>query len=115
MKGRMACSWSTTPEEIGLAVAAEGEGAATRIEDGPLVRVHVLGNEIEAQVLADVLEREAIHFVIESYRELAFDGLFLPQRGWGCVLTREQDAARAARVISEALAAIVDPGSSKSE
>jgi hypothetical protein len=111
----MAYSKSTTPEEIGLAAADEGEGAATRIEDGPLVRVHVLNSEIEAQVLTDVLEREAIHFVIQSYRELAFDGLFIPQRGWGCILTREEAGARAAKVIGEALAAIGDPGTPNSE
>jgi hypothetical protein len=86
--------------------ADEGAGLGFVLGAGPLARVHIVESEIEAQVLMDALEHEGILAVVQSYRELAFDGLFIPQRGWGCVLTREQDAERAVEVIRAALAAV---------
>jgi hypothetical protein len=101
----MGYSKDLTVDEWGLALE-EGAGGALLLGSGPLARVHILGNEIEAQVLKDVLEHEGIDAIIQSYRDLAFDGLFIPQRGWGCILTRFEDSKRAVEAIQAALAAV---------
>ena len=71
---------------------------------GPVTRVHVLSNEFEAHVLLEALEAERIEALVEPYRDMAFDSLFVPQRGWGAILTREEDAERAVQLIADTLA-----------
>ncbi len=49
------------------------------------VKVTVLDNEIEAQLLDSILvEREIPHLMV-SYHDTAYDGLFQTQKGWGHV------------------------------
>src|SRR2546429_109569 len=88
------------------AFEAFGDGA---LGDGPLARVYTLSNEIEAQLLLGILEHERIDAIVQTYREMAFDGLFIPQRGWGCIITREEDSTRAVEVIQAALASVHEP------
>jgi len=76
--------------------------------DGPLARVHILSNEIEAQVLHDVLRAEGIVHIVQSYRDTTFDGLFQATRGWGCIITREEDSQWALQWIHKALAHFPD-------
>ena len=80
-----------------------GQMDALLPEDGPLARVHILSNEIEAQVLHDVLKTEGIVHTIQSYRDTTFDGLFQTTRGWGCIITREEDSKRALEWIQKTL------------
>jgi hypothetical protein len=71
---------------------------------GPLTRVFVLDNEIQAQVIHGLLEADNIPHNVECYRDLAYDGLFQATRGWGAIITRQEDAARAMALIEQALA-----------
>ncbi|QTA82385.1 Uncharacterized protein dnl_47600 [Desulfonema limicola] len=48
-----------------------------------LVKIAVLENPFEAQVLSDILKDEEIPHVIRSYHDTAYDGLFQAQKGWG--------------------------------
>jgi hypothetical protein len=49
------------------------------------IKVIVLDNEIEAQLLDSILvEREIPHLMV-SYHDTAYDGLFQTQKGWGHV------------------------------
>ena len=70
----------------------------------PLVRVFVLDNEIQAQVIHGLLEADNIAHNVECYRDLAYDGLFQATRGWGAIITRQQDAKRALLLIEQAIA-----------
>src|ERR1043166_675724 len=98
-----------TMDELGFAFE-EGFGFGVGILGGdPMARVHTLSSEIEAQYLVDVLREERIDAVVQTYRELAFGGIFIPVRGWGCIITREEDAARAVEVIHAALEAVRVP------
>jgi hypothetical protein len=49
------------------------------------VKVTVLDNEIEAQLLDSILEERDIPHLMVSYHDTAYDGLFLTQKGWGHV------------------------------
>lgn len=50
----------------------------------------VLLNEFESQILASMLEENKIPHNIESYYDLAYDGLFQISSGWGFVETSEE-------------------------
>jgi hypothetical protein len=49
------------------------------------VKVSVLDNEIEAQLLDSILEERDIPHLLVSYHDTAYDGLFQTQKGWGHV------------------------------
>ncbi len=49
------------------------------------VKVEVLENDIEAQLLASILEERDIPHRLRSYHDTAYDGLYQTQKGWGIV------------------------------
>ncbi len=49
------------------------------------VKVSVLDNEIEAQLLDSILSERDIPHLMLSYHDTAYDGLFQTQKGWGHV------------------------------
>lgn len=77
------------------------ELAGGPLEGVPLARVTSLENEFEAEVIRDALEKNDISCLIQSYRETAFDGLFIPQRSWGSVICREDQARQAFTIIED--------------
>jgi hypothetical protein len=48
-------------------------------------KIGTIRNEIEAICLREELEERGIPHAIQSYYDLAYDGLFQPARGWGHV------------------------------
>jgi hypothetical protein len=49
------------------------------------VKVTVLDNEIEAQLLDSILQERDVPHLMVSYHDTAYDGLFQTQKGWGHV------------------------------
>jgi hypothetical protein len=49
------------------------------------IKIAVLDNEIEAQLLDSVLTEREIPHRMRSYHDTAYDGLFQTQKGWGHV------------------------------
>jgi hypothetical protein len=47
------------------------------------VKVQVLKNEVEAQMMDEALTRQGIPHRVRSYHDSAYDGLFQMARGWG--------------------------------
>lgn len=53
------------------------------------IKIAVIENTFEAQMLAGALESESIPFRMVSYHDTAYDGLFQAQRGWGEIRAAE--------------------------
>lgn len=49
------------------------------------IKVTVLDNEIEAQLLDSILQERDIPHLMVSYHDTAYNGLFQTQKGWGHV------------------------------
>ena len=47
------------------------------------VKAAVLENEFEAQVLESIVRERNIPYLLRSYHDTAYDGLFQVQKGWG--------------------------------
>ena len=47
------------------------------------VKIIVLDNAIEAQLVESVLSEREIPHLIRSFHDTAYDGLFQVQKGWG--------------------------------
>lgn len=63
------------------------------------MRVHTVGNRFEADLLVHGLEQEGIPVRLRTYEETAYDGLFVPQRGWGTLFVPEEDKEKARDLI----------------
>lgn len=49
------------------------------------VKAAVLENQFEAELVAAILRERGVPHLIKSYYDIAYDGLFQLQRGWGAV------------------------------
>jgi len=49
----------------------------------PFVKIVLLDNAIEAQLIDSVLNDQRIPHMLRSYYDTAYDGLFQMQKGWG--------------------------------
>ena len=47
------------------------------------IKIAVIENVIEAQILESILEEQNIPYRIRSFYDTAYDGLFQMQLGWG--------------------------------
>jgi hypothetical protein len=56
-----------------------------------------LDNQFQADLLTDALGKAEIPFLVREYKDTAYDGLFVTQKGWGTVMVEESklDEARA--------------------
>ncbi len=52
----------------------------------PMERAAILSDPVEAQVITHLLEEDRIPHLVHPFREIAFDGVFEPQKGWGELL-----------------------------
>ncbi len=47
------------------------------------IKIIILENAIEAQLIASILDQRGIPHRVRSYHDTAYDGLFQVQKGWG--------------------------------
>ena len=55
-----------------------------------------LDNQFQADLLTDALVKAEIPFLVREYKDTAYDGLFVTQKGWGTIMVEESklDEAR---------------------
>ncbi len=51
--------------------------------------------------IAQALERAGIPYMMKSFLDTAYDGLYLPQKGWGAVMVPEGFVEEAKEVLFE--------------
>jgi hypothetical protein len=76
------------------------------------VKIAVLDNEVEAGLLDSVLTEREIPHSLQSYHDVAYDGLFQFQQGWGCLIGPESRAAEVLEILADLRKdqAVEDPG-----
>lgn len=55
----------------------------TSTNENVFVKIAVIDNIIEAQMIKSVLDEENIPYLLRSYHDTAYDGLFQFQKGYG--------------------------------
>lgn len=55
----------------------------TKIHEKAFIKITVLENTIEAQLIDSILNEQNIPHRIRSFYDTAYDGLFQVQKGWG--------------------------------
>lgn len=64
-----------------------------------LVKVFTLKNQFEADIIKSELEKEKITVLIRSFRDTAYNGIYMPQKGWGEVRVPVKDKEKAKEII----------------
>jgi hypothetical protein len=65
------------------------------------VKVGTVENRFEGDRILQALQEAGIPFFIKSFLDTAYDGLYIPQKGWGVVMVPEKNREEAKRLISE--------------
>lgn len=65
------------------------------------VKVGTVENRFEGDRISQVLEEAGIRFLVKSFLDTAYNGLYIPQKGWGVVMVSEKNREEAERLISE--------------
>jgi len=65
------------------------------------VKVGTVENRFEGDTISQALEEAGIQFLIKSFLDTAYDGLYIPQKGWGVVMVSEKNKEEAERLVSE--------------
>ena len=65
------------------------------------IKAGIVENRFEGDRISHSLQEAEIPFMIKSFLDTAYDGLYVPQKGWGMVLVPEAFVEDAKKVISE--------------
>lgn len=80
-----------------------------REETKTLVKVFILRDRFEADVITRELEKEGIPFLVRSFRDTAYNGIYIPQKGWGEIRVPDKEKNRAREIIAS-LEAVLEGG-----
>ena len=65
------------------------------------MKVGTVENRFEGDRISHALEEAGIPFLIKSFLDTAYDGLYIPQKGWGVVMVPKKNREEAERLIFE--------------
>jgi hypothetical protein len=71
------------------------------MEKRNLKKIAIAENTFEADLIRQTLEREGITCMVRPYHDTAYDGIFIPQKGWGAVMVPEALEGKASAIIAE--------------
>lgn len=64
-------------------------------------KIHIIENIFEMDMLKDALDREGLEYSIKEYKDTAYDGLFVLQKGYASLFMREKDEEIAMSIIKQ--------------
>jgi hypothetical protein len=71
------------------------------MKDDRFKKITVAENRFEADLINQTLTDAGIPCLIRSYHDTAYDGIFIPQKGWAAIMVPVGVADRASAIIAE--------------
>lgn len=68
---------------------------------GNFVKIFVVENKFEADLVSQSLQEEGIPVMLKRFSDTAYDGLYIPQKGWAAVMIPEEFKTMGERVVVE--------------
>lgn len=68
---------------------------------GNFVKIVVVEHKFEADLLSQALKREGVPVMVRTFHDTAYDGLYIPQKGWAAIMVPEEFKALGERVVNE--------------
>ena len=75
----------------------------------------IIENRFEGDRIRQALEEAQIPYLIKSFLDTAYDGLYIPQKGWGAVMVPEELREKAERIILEVKTSFREEGRDESD
>ena len=70
-----------------------------------------LDNRFQADLLTDALGKAEIPFLVKEYKDTAYNGLFVTQKGWGTVMVEETSLVEARAIMQDLFSDLPGTGS----
>jgi len=64
------------------------------------VKIHTIESIFEMDIIKDTLEKDDIEYSIKEYKDTAYDGLFVLQKGYAALFVKEKDRETAMIIIN---------------
>jgi hypothetical protein len=64
-------------------------------------KIHVIESIFEMDMLKDALDKEGLEYSIKEYKDTAYDGLFVLQKGYASLFVREKDEETAKSIVKQ--------------
>ena len=90
------CKTRLIGEEALNKLLAEREREAREV----FVKIATVENKFEADVLTNTLKKECIPVMVRSFHDTAYDGIYIPQKGWGIILVPAENKDKAEEIIA---------------
>jgi hypothetical protein len=65
------------------------------------VKAGIVESRFEGDRVSQALDEAGIPFLMKSFLDTAYDGLYIPQKGWGAIMVPENFEEEAGKVILE--------------
>ena len=65
------------------------------------VKAGTVENRFEGDRVVQALDEASIPFMVKSFLDTAYNGLYIPQKGWGAVMVPGERMEEAEKIISE--------------
>lgn len=75
------------------------------------VKAGVIENRFEGDRVSQALSEAGIPFMTKSFLDTAYNGLYLPQKGWGAVMVPEELSEVAEKIIAQIRKSFTEGGS----
>jgi hypothetical protein len=62
-------------------------------------KIHVIENIFEMDMIKDAFDKEGLEYSIKEYKDTAYDGLFVLQKGYASLFVRESDEELAKSIV----------------
>jgi hypothetical protein len=64
-------------------------------------KLRTLQNRFEGELLSAALERSGVDFILRTFEDTAYDGLFVAQEGWGVLWVAPEDRQLAEDIVQK--------------
>ena len=65
------------------------------------VKIFIVENRFEADLVSQALRAEGIPIMVRKFSDTAYDGLYIPQKGWAAIMVPEELRDSGERVVNE--------------
>jgi ketol-acid reductoisomerase len=65
------------------------------------VKIFVVENKFEADLVSQALQAEGIPVMVRKFSDTAYDGLYIPQKGWAAIMVPEEFKDLGEKMVNE--------------
>ena len=65
------------------------------------VKIFVVENKFEADLVSQALRAEEIPVMVRKFSDTAYDGLYIPQKGWAAIMVPEEFKDLGEKMVNE--------------